>query len=65
MDAMAELATLEASDSFVARHIGPSNSDIAAMFNSKIVKVSGEEDHIHILLSSPPDFNPCRFVNSL
>jgi glycine dehydrogenase len=33
MDAMAELAALEAADSFVARHIGPSESDIAAMLH--------------------------------
>jgi glycine dehydrogenase len=31
MDALAELAALEAADSFVARHIGPSETDIAAM----------------------------------
>jgi len=31
MDALAELARLEARDGFVARHIGPSEADIAAM----------------------------------
>ena len=31
MDALAELAVLEASDAFVGRHIGPSDADIAAM----------------------------------
>ena len=31
MDALAELTALEAADSFVARHIGPSEADIAAM----------------------------------
>jgi glycine dehydrogenase len=34
MDALAELAVLEAPDSFVARHIGPSESDIAAMLHA-------------------------------
>ncbi|HEY6440712.1 MAG TPA: aminomethyl-transferring glycine dehydrogenase subunit GcvPA, partial [Acetobacteraceae bacterium] len=33
MDALAELALLEAADSFVARHIGPSEADIAAMLH--------------------------------
>ncbi len=33
MDALAELAALEAADSFVARHIGPSEADIAAMLH--------------------------------
>ena len=33
MDVLAELAALEAADSFVARHIGPSESDIAAMLH--------------------------------
>jgi glycine dehydrogenase len=33
MDALAELALLEAADGFVARHIGPSESDIAAMLH--------------------------------
>ena len=33
MDALAELAALEAADGFVARHIGPSESDIAAMLH--------------------------------
>ena len=31
MDALAELAELEGGDSFVGRHIGPAESDIAAM----------------------------------
>ena len=31
MDALAELAVLEASDAFVGRHIGPSDTEIAAM----------------------------------
>jgi REP-associated tyrosine transposase len=39
--------------------------DIAAGFNSQVVETNGEEDHIHILLSAPPDFNLCRLVNSL
>jgi glycine dehydrogenase len=34
MDALAELAALEASDSFVSRHIGPSETDIAAMLHA-------------------------------
>jgi glycine dehydrogenase len=34
MDALAELASLEAADGFVARHIGPSESDIAAMLHA-------------------------------
>src|SRR5579872_5332093 len=33
MDFLAELAALEAADGFVARHIGPSGSDIAAMLH--------------------------------
>jgi glycine dehydrogenase len=33
MDALAELAALEAADSFVSRHIGPSEPDIAAMLH--------------------------------
>ena len=33
MDALAELASLEAADGFVGRHIGPSESDIAAMLH--------------------------------
>ena len=31
MDTLAELAALEAADGFVARHIAPSEADIAAM----------------------------------
>jgi glycine dehydrogenase len=34
MDVLAELATLEATDSFVARHIGPGEADIAAMLRT-------------------------------
>ena len=34
MDQLAELATLEASDSFVARHIGPSEVEVAAMLGT-------------------------------
>jgi glycine dehydrogenase len=34
MDAWAELAVLEAADGFVRRHIGPSESDIAAMLHT-------------------------------
>src|SRR5271165_5475286 len=33
MDVLAELASLEAADGFVARHIGPSEADIAAMLH--------------------------------
>ena len=33
MDVIAELAALEAADSFVSRHIGPSEADIAAMLH--------------------------------
>jgi glycine dehydrogenase len=33
MDAIAELAALEAADSFVARHVAPSEADIAAMLH--------------------------------
>lgn len=41
------------------------SASIAGMFNTTITEANGEEDHIHILLSAPPDFNACRFVNSL
>ena len=34
MDVLAELAALEAADSFVSRHIGPSEADIAAMLHA-------------------------------
>jgi len=34
MDALAELTALEAADSFVSRHIGPSETDIAAMLHA-------------------------------
>ncbi|HET7879596.1 MAG TPA: aminomethyl-transferring glycine dehydrogenase [Acetobacteraceae bacterium] len=34
MDVLAELAALEAADGFVARHIGPSEADIAAMLHA-------------------------------
>jgi glycine dehydrogenase len=34
MDVLAELAALEAADSFVSRHIAPSESDIAAMLHA-------------------------------
>ena len=34
-------------------------ASIATMFKSKIIEANGEEDHIHILLSAPPDLNPC------
>ena len=34
MDALAELTALEAADSFVSRHIGPSEADIAAMLHA-------------------------------
>ncbi len=34
MDALAELTTLEAADGFVARHIGPSETEIAAMLHT-------------------------------
>src|SRR3954447_21536304 len=34
MDVLAELAALEAADGFVARHIGPSESDIVAMLHT-------------------------------
>jgi glycine dehydrogenase len=34
MDALAELAELEAADGFVRRHIGPSESDLAAMLHT-------------------------------
>ena len=34
MDILAELAALEAADGFVARHIGPSETDIAAMLHA-------------------------------
>ena len=42
MDALAELAALEAADSFVARHIGPSEDDIAAML--KLVGAASLDD---------------------
>ena len=41
MDALAELASLEAADGFVARHIGPSESDIAAMLHEVGAATSG------------------------
>ena len=34
MDVLAELALLEASDAFVGRHIGPSDTEIAAMLRA-------------------------------
>ena len=34
MDVLAELAALEAADSFVSRHIGPSEAEIAAMLHA-------------------------------
>ena len=34
MDALAELAELEAADGFVSRHIGPSEPDLAAMLHT-------------------------------
>ena len=39
--------------------------DIATDFRAKIVEANGEPDHIHILLSAPPEFNLCRLINSL
>ena len=42
MDALAELAVLEASDAFVGRHIGPSDADIAAML--KVVGAASLDD---------------------
>ncbi len=39
--------------------------DIARDFNAAVVEANGEPDHIHILLSAPPDFNLCRMINSL
>jgi putative transposase len=33
--------------------------------NAAVVEANGEKDHIHILLSAPPDFNLCRMINSL
>ena len=42
MDALAELAVLEASDAFVGRHIGPSDGDIAAML--KVVGAASLDD---------------------
>jgi putative transposase len=39
--------------------------DIAVDFNAAVVEANGEPDHIHILLSAPPDFNLCRMINSL
>lgn len=39
--------------------------DIAVDFNAAVVEANGEKDHIHILLSAPPDFNLCRMINSL
>ena len=39
--------------------------DIAADFNAAVVEANGEKDHIHLLLSAPPDFNLCRMINSL
>ena len=41
------------------------SSDIANMYKSEVTEANGEEDHIHVLLSTAPDFNACRFVNSL
>ena len=42
MDALAELAALEAADGFIARHIGPSETDIAAML--RVVGAATLED---------------------
>jgi len=39
--------------------------NIAGDFNAAVVEANGEKDHIHILLSAPPDFNLCRMINSL
>jgi REP-associated tyrosine transposase len=39
--------------------------NIATDFKAKIVEANGEPDHIHILLSAPPEFNLCRLINSL
>ncbi len=39
--------------------------DSAVDFNAAVVEANGEPDHIHILLSAPPDFNLCRMINSL
>jgi glycine dehydrogenase len=44
MQALQELAALEAADSFVARHIGPSGADIAAM--AKTIGVASLDDLI-------------------
>jgi glycine dehydrogenase len=44
MQALHELAALEAADAFVARHIGPSDSDIAAM--TKTIGVASLDDLI-------------------
>jgi putative transposase len=40
-------------------------SGIAFRFKAQIIEANGEADHIHILLTAPPDFNLCRMVNSL
>ncbi len=39
--------------------------DIATDFKAKIVEANGEPDHIHVLLSAPPEFNLCHLINSL
>jgi len=44
MNALAELHTLEAADSFVSRHIGPSEADIAAM--AAVIGVKSLDDLI-------------------
>jgi len=31
----------------------------------QITEANGEKDHIHFLLSAPPDFNLCRMINSI
>ena len=40
MDPLAELAALEAADSFVARHIAPDTADIAAMLVQRGAEVN-------------------------
>jgi putative transposase len=51
-------------DKVLARCLEIANN-IASDFKAVILESNGESDHIHILLSAPPDFNLCRMINSL
>ena len=58
MDALAELAELEGGDSFVSRHIGPSQSDIAAMLHELGVALDGDRRALHAALVELAEQDP-------